>query len=67
MKFKLYQAVCAANYAVGQMVGADFSRNNHMDDVSSIVAARKYLMDSLDALSAYQAEIDAEAKAKVAA
>lgn len=68
MKFKLHKAVCDANNAVGSMMCADFARNHHLSsEEDAIVLARKYLMDSLDALSAYQTEIDAETKAKVAA
>ena len=60
MNFKLYQSMCAANYAVGQLMMVEFNGTHHMPQDESIKTARKYLMDALDALSSYQATLPAK-------
>lgn len=70
MNHKLHSAITHANNGVGGLLTVEFYEQ-HMpayDHKSAIRQARIYLMDALDELSSYQAEIDArEAAKKVAA
>jgi hypothetical protein len=58
MKFKLHQAMSAAHRAAEQILNVDFNSQHQMDQLTPLHDARQKLMDSLDALSAYEAQLE---------
>jgi hypothetical protein len=65
-QFMLHTAMSQANNGVGGLLTVQFYEQHmpHSDLKNAIRQARIYLMDALDALSSYQAEIDAREAAK---
>jgi len=69
MNFKLHKAIQAANNGVGELLTTNFYEQ-HMPPADHMRAIRQswiYLMDALDAISGYQAEIDAREAARIEA
>lgn len=59
MNHRLHQSISAANYAVGAMVTVEFFEANmpKLDHLNAIGTARKYLIEAMDRLTAYECEI----------